>query len=249
MSDKNVSYLSDAYDRLKEIEQESILRLGREKAFHFVELANDWIDIQAAISRTYSYDELTQGLVYFYFFSLFKEVQWLQLHFLSGNYPLLGRSLRFVWEMIYRAYYTDIYTSEPSPDLSLDDKISWLEQHESNLRWDNCISPMLGKVFPLVEQEQEVREHYRQLWKSLNRYAHPSVGLISRMIEESALMVTDSFDEIWATEIIQDATEVFDLIWLAVISRFPKCAPLLAQQEYGLVCPLTQAALEKHSVD
>src|SRR5215471_19136848 len=83
MSDKNVSYLSDAYARFKEIEQESILRLGREKAFHFVELANDWIDIQAAISRTYSYDELTQGLVYFYFFSLFKEVQWLQLHFLA----------------------------------------------------------------------------------------------------------------------------------------------------------------------
>jgi hypothetical protein len=94
MSDKNFSYLSDAYNRLKEIEQESVLRLGREKAFHFVELANDWIDLQAAMSRTYSCNELTQGLVYFYFFSLFKEVQWFQLHFLSGNYPLLGRGLR-----------------------------------------------------------------------------------------------------------------------------------------------------------
>jgi len=104
MSDQNAPYLSDAYDRLKEIEQESVLRLGREKAFHFVELANDWIDIQAVISRTYSYNELTQGLVYFYFCPLFKEVQWFQLHFLSGNYPLLGRGLRFVWEMIYRAF-------------------------------------------------------------------------------------------------------------------------------------------------
>lgn len=104
---------------------------------------------------------------------------------------------------------------------------------------------MLGKVFPLVEQEQEVREHYRQLWQSLNRYVHPSVALVSRMIEESALMVTDSFDETWATEIIQDATEVFDLIWLAVISRFPCCVPLLAQQEYGLACPLTQVVLER----
>jgi hypothetical protein len=68
------------------------------------------------------------------------------------------------------------------------------------------------------------------------------------MMGESALLVTDSFDETWATEIIQDATEVFDLIWLAVISRFPKCAPLLAQQEYGLVCPLTQTVLEKSSI-
>src|SRR2546427_3547396 len=231
MSDKNFSYLSDAYDRLKEIEQESVLRLGREKAFYFMELANDWIDIQAAISRAYSYNELTQGLVYFYFFSLFKEVQWFQLHFLSSNYPMLGRGLRFVWEMIYRAYYTDTYMGESPPGSSLDDKISWLEQHESTLRWGNCIYPVLGRVFPLVEQEQEVREHYRQLWQSLNRYVHPSVDLVSRMIEESSLLVTDGFDETWATEIIQDATEVFDLIWLAVISRFPRCVPLLAQQE------------------
>lgn len=249
MSDKHSSYLSEVYDRLKEIEQESVLKLGREKAFHFVELANDWIDIQAAISRTYSYNELVQGLVYFCFFSLFKEVQWFQLHFLSGNYPLLGRSLRFVWEMIYRAYYTDTYTGDSPPGPSLADKILWLEQRESTLHWGNCICPMLAKVFPLTKQEQEVREHYHNLWQSLNRYAHPSVDLVSRMMGESALLVTDSFDERWATEIIQDATEVFDLIWLAVISRFPKCAPLLAQQKYGLVCPLTQAVLEKSFIN
>jgi len=243
MSDKHSSYLSEVYDRLKEIEQESVLKLGREKAFHFVELANDWIDIQAAISRTYSYNELVQGLVYFYFFSLFKEVQWFQLHFLSGNYPLLGRSLRFVWEMIYRAYYTDTYTGDSPPGPSLADKILWLEQRESTLHWGNCICPTLGRVLPLAEQEEEVREHYRKLWQSLHKYAHPSVELVARMMGDSALLVTDSFDETWATEIIQDATEVFDLIWLAVISRFPKCAPLLAQQEYGLVCPLTQAVL------
>lgn len=104
---------------------------------------------------------------------------------------------------------------------------------------------MLGKVLPLVEQEPEVREHYHNLWQSLHKYVHPSVDLVSRMMGESDLLVADSFDETWATEIIQDATEVFDLIWLATISRFPKCAPLLAQQEYGLVCPLTQAVLEK----
>ncbi len=247
MRDKHLFYLSEVYDRLKEIEQESVLKLGREKAFHFVELANDWIDIQAAISRTYSYNELVQGLVYCYFFSLFKEVQWFQLHFLSGNYPLLGRGLRFVWEMTYRAYYTDTYAGESPPGPSLDDKILWLKQRESTLRWGNCIHPVLGKVFPLVEQE--VREHYHNLWQSLNRYVHPSVDLVSRMMGESALLVTDSFDETWAMEIIQDATEIFDLIWLAVISRFPKCAPLLAQQEYGLVCPLTQAVLEKSFIN
>jgi len=147
--------------------------------------------------------------------------------------------------MLYTCVAATTYAGDSPPGPSLDDKILWLEERESNLGWGNCICPMLGKVFPLVEQEQEVQEHYHQLWQSLNRYVHPSVGLVSRMIGESALLFTDSFDEIWATEIIQDATEVFDLIWLAVISRFPKCAPLLAQQEYGLVCPLTQAVLER----
>ncbi len=127
----------------------------------------------------------------------------------------------------------------------LDEKVTWLAQRESNLRWDNCISLTLGKVFPLAQQEQEVREQYHKFWKSLHEYAHPSVTIVSRMMEESALLVTDSFDERWAMEIIEDATKVFDLIWLAVISRFPRCAPLLAQQEHGLICPLTQAVLEK----
>ncbi len=35
MSDNYSSYLSQVYDRLKEIEQESILKLGQEQAFHF----------------------------------------------------------------------------------------------------------------------------------------------------------------------------------------------------------------------
>jgi len=245
MSDNSSSYMFQVYDRLKDIERESILKLEREQAFHFVELANDWIDITIAIERTSTSDEISESLVFAHFFSLFKEVRWFQLHFLSGNYPLLGRSLRFVWEMIFRAYYVDTYTDESPPGPSLNDKTMWLAQRESNLRWDNCIGPMLGKVLPLVEQEQEVQEHYHALWKSLHKYAHPSVDLVSRMMGESALFMTGSFDETWAKEIIQDATEVFDLICLAMISRFPRCAPVLAQQEHGLVCPLTQAVLEK----
>lgn len=244
MSDTHLSYLSQVYDRLNEIEQESVLKLGREQAFHFVELANDWIDIQSAISRTYSNDDIIQSLLYCHFVYLFKEVQWFQLHFLSGNYPLLGRGLRFIWEMIYRAHHVDTNTGESLGDLSLEKKVQWLHQHERQLSWRTCIRPTLEKVFPLVAREKEVLEHYQELWQSLNKYVHPSVDLVSRMMGESALLVTDSFDETWATEIIQDATEVFDVIWLAVISRFPECAPLLAQQEHGLSCPLTQSVLK-----
>ena len=68
---------------------------------------------------------------------------------------------------------------------------------------------------------------------------------MTRMMDESSLLVKDNFDEAWAREINHVATQVFDLVWLAVISRFPECAPVLARQEHGLVCPFTQGILEK----
>ncbi|MGE0681949.1 MAG: hypothetical protein AB7P69_13750 [Candidatus Binatia bacterium] len=134
---------------------------------------------------------------------------------------------------------------ESSGDVSLEGKVGWLRQHERQLNWVTCIRPALENVLPLVAWEKEVLGHYEELWQTLNKYVHPSVDLVSRMVGESALMVTDGVDETWATEILQDATEVFDLIWLAKISQFPRCARLLAQQEYGLSCPLTQSVLKR----
>lgn len=73
---------------------ETMSRLGEEKAGRFVDLANDWIDIEGAILDSYPQDELTQSMTFLRFQGLFKELYWLQLLFLGSNYPLVIGRLR-----------------------------------------------------------------------------------------------------------------------------------------------------------
>jgi hypothetical protein len=59
--------------------------------------------------------------------------------------------------------------------------------------------------------------------------------------------MTDIFDEKWALETIETATMVFDLVWLAILTRFPNCTEVLAQKGFHLDYPLVTAALENFS--
>jgi hypothetical protein len=72
------------------------------------------------------------------------------------------------------------------------------------------------------------RERYKQHWRELNKQVHPTRNLRYRMIEESALAVRDGFDQKWADSTIDLACDVYDLLWLMTLHRFPKCLPLLS---------------------
>ena len=250
--DRLLSLLGEQYKHLRKIAEETFLGLGKERAAYFTSLANDWIDIQSTIFDTYSKDELSNSLMYIYFSGLFKEVYWFQLLFLAGNYPLLHRSLRFVWEMIFRAYHVDTYVRE-SPDNpeppgpTVDDKIEWLARHEQGMfRWGEFMKPTLQRLLPQAK-DKEIEKCYT-LWNKLNDYVHPSKALLDRMVADvpGSLMI-NSFDKEWASETIETATMIFDLVWLAVISRFPRCAGLLAQKGFLLEYPTVTTALENFS--
>jgi hypothetical protein len=191
--------------------------------------------------------------MYIYFNGLFKEVYWFQLLFLAGNYPLLHRSLRFVWEMIFRAYHVDTYApkspGDPEPPgPTVDDKVEWLARHEREMfQWEKFMKLTLRRLLPQAKGT-EMEEHYKSLWNRLNEYVHPSRALLDRMVVDvPGFLVTDSFDREWALETIEVATMTFDLVWLAVISRFPRCAELLAQKGLLLEYPIVTAALEHFS--
>ena len=191
--------------------------------------------------------------MYIYFSGLFKEVYWFQLLFLAGNYPLLHRGLRFVWEMIFRAYYVDTYVrkspDDPEPPgPTVDDKAEWLAQHERKMfQWHKFMQPMLRRLLHQAKGT-EIEEYYKALWDKLNEYVHPSKSLLDRMVVPvSSLLVRDSFDKEWASETIETATMIFDLVWLAVISRFPRCAELIAQKRRHLEYPIVTTALENFS--
>jgi len=252
-ADHLLTLLGEQYKQLYEIAQETICNLGKEQAGYFTRLANDWMDVLGAIIDTYSENERFHSLMYFYLSSLFKEVSWFQLLFLGGNYPLLLRSLRFIWEMMFRAYCVDTCACESCgdselPGSTIDDKLEWLAQNERNMfQWKKFMRSVLLQLLPQAEGT-EMEEYYRSLWGKLNAYVHPSKTLLDRMfVGASGFLVRDAFDKEWALETIGTATMVFDLVWLAVISRFPGCEELLAQKGLHLEYPTVTIALEGFS--
>ncbi len=214
---------------------------GYEKGGLFVNIANDLIDINGALFDSYRPDELN-NLVFLTFWGVFKELTWFQFLFVSGNYPLLKSRLRFVWESMFRAYYAQTYSGREAPGPSADDKVSWLEAQERHLRWENCIELVLRQLFPLADREQEVREYYHGRWQELNRYVHPSAYLAGRMVGDSALHFIDNFDKEWALATVAAATDVFDLVWLAVLQAFPKAGDRIAQEELSVEYPILKLA-------
>lgn len=225
MSERQKLWVEEMCTRLARIERETLEKLGEENGGFFVCVANDWLEINSALMDAYP-GEKKYNLIFHTFLGHFKEVCWFHFFFVSGNYPLLLSRLRFVWESVFRAYFAEHYPVGPArpwpaPGPSSDDKLAWLQEHERDLNWDRCIEPVLRTVFPLAESDKEVRDFYRAQWKGLHKYVHPSAYLAGRMIGESALHVTDNFDEEWALETVDVARKVFDLVWLAVFSQHP----------------------------
>ena len=86
------------------------------------------------------------------------------------------------------------------------------------------------------------------VWQSLNHCVHPSDELRLRLVDESALLVKDAFDEGWARETIETASTVFGLIWLVVMRRFPTAIPAVLDKPRAFrTCPQFRAALKPAS--
>jgi hypothetical protein len=236
---------------LLEVAEKTVDCLGEERAWLFVDLANDWLDIHLhGILEAYMQEELLTSLVYHDFTGLFKELRWFQILFLAGNYPILYRNLRFVWELIFRAYHADSYAgAHPDnpdvPGILAGEKSDWLADREEKrrLNWNSVMSPGLLRLFPTM-QHAEIEDVFHPIWAHLSGSVHPSSDLRIRKIDYSELKddmhLLDSFNEAWAIESLDLSSQVFDLIWLAVLSRFPNCLPLLSDPKSFRHCPMTR---------
>lgn len=234
------SFIRMFCQHLAAAEQETLAGLGEEQSNRLLGIANDCMDINGAILDAYPREEL-RNLVYFAFAGVFKEVSWFQLFFLSGHYALLNARLRFVWESIYRASWAE---TNADAALSLDDKAAWLAGEEKGLRWDNCIEPTLRRLFPLADREQDVRDFYRDLWRTLHEYVHPSLAVTEKLIGPAGLLMCNAFDRDWALETLAAATNVFDLAWLAVLQTFPKAADRLEGRAFSVAYPILKSAFD-----
>jgi hypothetical protein len=254
MSQPLQDHLSTLFNNWRQVADETIEGLGKETAGLFVCLYSDALDILKAIFAAYPEEERLHSLVFTEFTGLFNELNGFQTHFLCGKYRLVLSELRFNWERIFRARHADTYaletgdtSDEPGPTLA--EKHEWLTNREDQLDWRRLIAPTLARLFP-ANIPADIDARFRPLWQRLNHGVHPSGDLREKLIGASALHVRDAFDEAWARQTHADAVEVFGLIWLAILSRFPDAIPaLLADPHTFQVCPQLRVALETNQID
>lgn len=215
---------------LMDIAEQTENQLG-EKASCFVELHEDWLEIWESFLKAYPEKLPYISLVAADFFLLGKDLQWMHRLFQWGNYPLVHRILRYDWELMFRAYYADVYMPNipgetDVPGDTVDEKVEWIGRREKELNFQRVIKPILNVFLPQAEQK-----FFGDLWTELNQHVHPTKHIRDRIYEPSSLAVADSFDEKWAQETMQNACDVFDLIWVMTLAHFQECIPLLKKSQ------------------
>jgi hypothetical protein len=250
VSDKNSNVFDSAVEKFRKTADETARTIEPGEAALFVYLSNDAIDIIGAVLDAYPRDDLLSSLVWFDFTAVLQQLFGMGFDFWCGRYAEVGRGLRFVWESIFRAFYADCYlilnpSANDPPGQSLDEKIPWLDQRR--LDWNTLILPVLCHMFQ-AWSEAERSDQFQPVWKRLNAVVHPSADWRLSGVGESARHVWFHFDEGLARQLLADASEVFALIWLAVLQCFPAAVPaLVADPETFRGCPQLRAVLESVS--
>lgn len=219
--------LDNLYKHWRQIRGETIAQLGEREALQIIDFhGNNWIDIMGWISSAYERQQ-QMNIISFQFVRLFKEIYWLQFFFHTGNYPTAYRNLRYMLEIVCQAYYIDTMY----PALTLDEQIDKAREIEERVFGWKIVSSALGKV--LNKPQEEIRVSFKPLWDKLNRYAHPStiqMDLVAK--EDFSALVTDSFNENLARELLMATDKVFDVVYAVVLKRFPKAAGLAQQYKF-----------------
>jgi hypothetical protein len=245
-------YVDHFIGRHREVAERTAAELGEDRALQFVSLQSDWVVLIGAIIKAYpeltappsgELPEAAGSLVLIDLQGLLLELDRQQFAFLGGHYAAIGRSQRYVWELMYRALWADTYAEAfpgkgHPPGPTPDDKAKWLKKRERKMDWRSVVQPLLRRLLPSVDIRQ-----FAKVWTKLNHVVHPSWELRDRLINPTGLLVADNFDADWAAEVLSDAATVFDLIWLAVLHRFPDCRRLLANETTFTHCPLSRAAV------
>lgn len=221
------TYLDELYEHLKSVREETITHLGRENALHIIDFhGNNWIDMNSWISSKYMGEEAKQ-VGFFQFFRLFKEIYWLQFLFHHGNYPMIYRNLRYILELIAQSYYVD----RQYPNLSLDEKMAKIEEIEESVYGWNLVKVVLCEVSGSTEES--IRSNFKPLWAYLNKHTHPSAKQMDIVAtEDFSSLITDSFNQNLAMDVLGMTNEVFDLVNMVIVKKFAMVKESILQCQF-----------------
>jgi len=221
------TFLDELYEHFKSVREDTITRLGRGDALHIIDFhGNNWIDMNSWISSKYEGEEWTQ-VVFLQFSRLFKEIYWLQFLFHHGNYPMIYRTLRYILELIAQSYYVD----SQYPNLSLDEKMEKTEEIEESVYGWSLVKVVLCEVSDSTEES--IRSNFKPLWDYLNKHVHPSAKQIDIVAtEDFPSLLTDSFNEKLARDVLRATDEIFDLVNMIVVRKFSRVRELVLQYKF-----------------
>jgi hypothetical protein len=243
----HASFFDSAIELFRATAEKTACTLKPDQAALFVHLSNDAIDIVGAALNAYPRDALAASLVWFDFTQLIPQLFGMGFDFYCGRYAEVGRELRFAWESIFRAFHADQYLAinpgaDDPPGPSLDEKNAWLDGRR--LDWNTVIRPELRHLLQAWTETDRINR-FHPIWKRLCAVSHPSSDWRLSGVGESNRHLWFRFDEELARELLADASEVFSLIWLAVLGCFPAAIPaLLADANTFCGCPQLRAVLE-----
>jgi hypothetical protein len=239
----------------QEVAEETKRILGPHESERVAAAYNDCLALINALQDTYGSDLFTTSLVALSLPTLLKEIPWLHMLFVWGNYPAVHRNLRFIWELTYRAIYADTYKivlpdDDLGPGPTIDDKINWLsvQERKNKLTRKTLIDPLL-RCFHGVNEQGLIDSGLPALWEKLNQRVHPSKELWEEVLAHPHRPMLDVFDEPAARETLRAMEEIFDIIWLGVLTMFHHAVPKLDSADDFLRCPRTQQFVAKKRLD
>jgi hypothetical protein len=174
----------------------------------------------------------------------------MQIDFLAGRYEAVRWALRFTWESIYRSLFADRFrelrpNAPDPPGPTVDEKAAWLGAPGRKLDW-NTVEVVLRHVFR--QRSNDPVAEFKPMWDRLNRAAHPSGEWRASGVEASARHVWHHFDGTQACEVIADARVVFGVVFVAILTHFPKVAVVLAVNPHVFgQCPAVRLFLRGDS--
>jgi len=182
---------------------------------------------------------LDNSIVFGRFVELHKNLPWVFICVLSGNYHSAIRELRYILDSFLQAYYLD----QEHPTAGVPCKLEVLREIERK-RFGSRLIERIG-----VQEKGEMKE----LYKELSQFVHASYEEMKTVLDERTIFdrVTYDFVQTSFDRCIDLTARVLDVVFLLTLTRFPELISQLTPDLKRAISDdyrLTLRYMESHTV-
>ncbi|HUV02560.1 MAG TPA: hypothetical protein VMW67_03825 [Desulfobacteria bacterium] len=224
----------------REIRKETEDEIPEEDYVTWVEHHLNWIDLSGPFMSSLSEFDKFNGLLFFRFVELTKQLFWLHFSVLSGNYHQSIRELRYILESALQAYYIDGEHLEATMGCKL----------EIIRALDKLIG---GRLIDRTDLEH--KKELKVLYSDLSKYVHSSYEELRPTIEKGEIdyRFTLAFNKELFYKCMEFTNRVMDIFFFMILSLHPEVIPTIKENQQLLrsldetKCILSVTFIEKYS--